>query len=262
MTRYKNKMVYDAQTGELRDDRKHMSMLEDYWLPRREGGRGTEITTLPGGENLGELEDVIYFQKKLYKALNVPSSRLEQESGFVLGRAAEISRDEVKFTRFVERLRNRFGHLFNTCLEKQLILKGILTLNDWRMIEQKIHYEWQTDSQFAELKEAEMLTERLNLLQSMNFADEIVGNFYSKEFVRKRILKQTQEEIMEIDKQIELEKAAAPPPEEDDEYASYKHKGGENLSEDNEEKFKTNINDIFKKVLEEDIDEEQAITSN
>ena len=262
MTRYKNKMVYDAQTGELRDDRKHMSMLEDYWLPRREGGRGTEITTLPGGENLGELEDVIYFQKKLYKALNVPSSRLEQESGFVLGRAAEISRDEVKFTRFVERLRNRFGHLFNTCLEKQLILKGILTLNDWRMIEQKIHYEWQTDSQFAELKEAEMLTERLNLLQSMNFADEIVGNFYSKEFVRKRILKQTQEEIMEIDKQIELEKAAAPPPEEGDEYASYKHKGGENLSEDNEEKFKTNINDIFKKVLEEDINKEQVITSN
>ena len=262
MTRYKNKMVYDAQTGELRDDRKHMSMLEDYWLPRREGGRGTEITTLPGGENLGELDDVIYFQKKLYKALNVPSSRLEQESGFVLGRAAEISRDEVKFTRFVERLRNRFGHLFNTCLEKQLILKGILTLNDWRMIEQKIHYEWQTDSQFAELKEAEMLTERLNLLQSMNFADEIVGNFYSKEFVRKRILKQTQEEIMEIDKQIELEKAAAPPEEEGDEYASYKHKGGENLSEDNEEKFKTNINDIFKKVLEEDINKEQVITSN
>ena len=261
MTRYKNKMVYDAQTGELRDDRKHMSMLEDYWLPRREGGRGTEITTLPGGENLGELDDVIYFQKKLYKALNVPSSRLEQDSGFVLGRAAEISRDEVKFTRFIERLRNRFGHLFNTCLEKQLILKGILTLNDWRMIEQKIHYEWQTDSQFAELKEAEMLTERLNLLQSMNFADEIVGNFYSKEFVRKRILKQTQEEIMEIDKQIELEKAAAPP-EEEDEYQSYKHKGGENLSEDNEEKFKTNINDIFKKVLEEDIDEEQVITSN
>jgi len=261
MTRYKNKMVYDAQTGELRDDRKHMSMLEDYWLPRREGGRGTEITTLPGGENLGELDDVIYFQKKLYKALNVPSSRLEQDSGFVLGRAAEISRDEVKFTRFVERLRNRFGHLFNTCLEKQLILKGILTLNDWRMIEQKIHYEWQTDSQFAELKEAEMLTERLNLLQSMNFADEIVGNFYSKEYVRKRILKQTQEEIMEIDKQIELEKAAAPP-EEEDEYASYKHKGGENLSEDNEEKFKTNINDIFKKVLEEDIDEEQIIANN
>ena len=263
MTRYKNKMVYDAQTGEMRDDRKHMSMLEDYWLPRREGGRGTEISTLPGGENLGELEDVIYFQKKLYKALNVPSSRLEQESGFVLGRAQEITRDEVKFTRFIERLRNRFGHLFNTCLEKQLILKGVLTLNDWRMIEQKIHYEWQTDSQFAELKEAEMLTERLNLLQSMNFADEIVGNFYSKEYIRKRILKQTQEEIMEIDKQIELEKAAAGPPEEDDEYASYKHEGGENLNEDNvDEKFKSSMHDIFKKVLEEDIDEEQIRASN
>ena len=256
MTRYKNKMVYDAQTGEMRDDRKHMSMLEDYWLPRREGGRGTEISTLPGGENLGELEDVLYFQKKLYKALNVPSSRLEQESGFVLGRAQEITRDEVKFTRFIERLRNRFGHLFNTCLEKQLILKGVLTLNDWRMVEQKIHYEWQTDSQFAELKEAEMLTERLNLLQSMNFADEIVGNFYSKEYIRKRILKQTQEEIMEIDKQIELEKAAAPE-EPEDEYQSFKPDGGENLSEDNEEKFKTNINDIFKKVLEEDMDEDE-----
>ena len=261
MTRYKNKMVYDAQTGELRDDRKHMSMLEDYWLPRREGGRGTEITTLPGGENLGELDDVIYFQKKLYKSLNVPSSRLEQESGFVLGRAAEITRDEVKFTRFIERLRNRFGHLFNTCLEKQLILKGILTLNDWRMIEQKIHYEWQTDSQFAELKEAEMLTERLNILQSMNYADEIVGNFYSKEYIRKRILKQTQEEIVEIDKQIELEKAGAPE-EPEDEYQSFKPNGGKNLSESNKEKFKTNINDIFKKVLEEDVDEKQIITSN
>ena len=261
MTRYKNKMVYDAQTGELRDDRKHMSMLEDYWLPRREGGRGTEISTLPGGENLGELDDVLYFQKKLYKALNVPSSRLEQESGFVLGRAQEISRDEVKFTRFIERLRNRFGHLFNTCLEKQLILKGTLTLNDWRMIEQKIHYEWQTDSQFAELKEAEMLTERLNLLQSMNYADEIVGTFYSKEYIRKRILKQTADEIMEIDKEIELEKAAAPP-EEEDEYQSYKHKGGKNLSEDGEEKFKTNLNDIFKTVLEDDIDEDQIIASN
>ena len=146
-------------------------------------------------------------------------------------------------------------------MEKHLILKGVLTLNDWRMIEQKIHYEWQTDSQFAELKEAEMLTERLNLLQSMNFADEIVGNFYSKEYIRKRILKQTQEEIMEIDKQIELEKAAAPPPE-DDEYQSYKHEGGENLSEDKEEKFKSNINDIFKKVLEEDIDEEKIIANN
>ena len=251
MTRYKNKMVYDADTGELRDDRKHMSMLEDYWLPRREGGRGTEISTLPGGENLGELEDVIYFQKKLYKSLNVPVSRLESESGFVLGRAQEISRDEVKFTRFIERLRNRFGHLFNTCLEKQLILKGVLTLNDWRSIEQRIHYEWQTDSQFAELKESEMLQERLNLLQNMNFADEIVGNFYSKEFIRKRVLKQTQEEIEEIDKQIEIEKAEGGG-EPEDEYQSYRPNGGENLNEKKEdETFKTQMEDVFKSVMDE-----------
>ena len=270
MTRYKNKMVYDASTGELRDDRKHMSMLEDYWLPRREGGRGTEISTLPGGENLGELEDVIYFQRKLYKSLNVPSSRLEQDSGFVLGRAQEISRDEVKFTRFIERLRNRFNHLFNTCLEKQLILKGILTLNDWRNVQQKIHYEWQTDSQFAELKEAEMLQERLNLLQSMNFADEIVGNFYSKEYVRKRILKQTQEEIDEIDRQIAAEGGGEE--EEEDQMQSFKPENGQNLSEEldkiveekivdkeKDEELKENLNEIFKSVLEEETDEFRAI---
>ena len=267
MTRYKNKMVYDANSGEVRDARRHQSMLEDYWLPRREGGRGTEISTLPGGENLGELEDVIYFQKKLYKALNVPASRLDQESGFVLGRAQEISRDEVKFTRFNERLRNRFNHLFNTCLEKQLILKGILTLNDWRSIESRIHYEWQTDSQFAELKEAEMLQERLNLLQSMNYADEIVGTFYSKDYIRKRVLKQTQEEIDEIDKEIEAE-AAAEPDEPEDDFQSFTPKHGENLSEEVEkiveekivdkekdEELKMNINDIFKTVLEEETDE-------
>ena len=270
MTRYKNKMVYDASTGELRDDRKHMSMLEDYWLPRREGGRGTEISTLPGGENLGELEDVIYFQRKLYKSLNVPSSRLEQDSGFVLGRAQEISRDEVKFTRFIERLRNRFNHLFNTCLEKQLILKGILTLNDWRNVQQKIHYEWQTDSQFAELKEAEMLQERLNLLQSMNFADEIVGNFYSKEYVRKRILKQTQEEIDEIDRQIAAEGGGEE--DEEDQMQSFKPENGQNLAEEldkiveekivdkeKDEELKENLNEIFKSVLEEETDEFRAI---
>ena len=270
MTRYKNKMVYDASTGELRDDRKHMSRLEDYWLPRREGGRGTEISTLPGGENLGELEDVIYFQRKLYKSLNVPSSRLEQDSGFVLGRAQEISRDEVKFTRFIERLRNRFNHLFNTCLEKQLILKGILTLNDWRNVQQKIHYEWQTDSQFAELKEAEMLQERLNLLQSMNFADEIVGNFYSKEYVRKRILKQTQEEIDEIDRQIAAEGGGEE--DEEDQMQSFKPENGQNLSEEldkiveekivdkeKDEELKENLNEIFKSVLEEETDEFRAI---
>jgi len=267
MTRYKNKMVYDANTGELRDDRKHMSMLEDYWLPRREGGRGTEISTLPGGENLGEMADVEYFQNKLYKALNVPVSRLQQETGFTLGRAQEISRDEVKFTRFIERLRNRFNQLFHTCLEKQLILKGILTLNDWRMIEQDVVYEWQTDSHFAELKEAEMLQERLQLLQSMNFADEVIGNFYSKDYVRKRILKQTQEEIEQMDREIELEKKAEPDDDMDQEeqFQSYKHKNGQTLNESlddivekkivdrqKDEELKMHINDIFKTVLGED----------
>ena len=268
MTRYKNKMVYDANSGEVRDDRRHQSMLEDYWLPRREGGRGTEITTLPGGENLGELADIEYFQKKMYKALNVPSSRLEQESGFTLGRAQEISRDEVKFSRFVERLRGRFNNLFHTCLEKQLILKGILTLNDWRSISKNVHYEWQTDSHFAELKEAEMLQERLNLLQSMNFADEIVGNFYSKDFIRKRILKQTQEEIDQMDREIEQEGGGGEP---EDEMQSFVPKEGENLNEEldkiveekivdkeKDEELKMNINDIFKSVLEEETDEFRA----
>ena len=268
MTRYKNKMVYDAGTGEVRDDRRHQSMLEDYWLPRREGGRGTEITTLPGGENLGELADIEYFQKKMYKALNVPSSRLEQESGFTLGRAQEISRDEVKFSRFVERLRGRFNNLFHTCLEKQLILKGILTLNDWRSISKNIHYEWQTDSHFAELKEAEMLQERLNLLQSMNYADEIVGNFYSKDYIRKRILKQTQEEIDQMDREIEQEGGGGEP---EDEMQSFVPKEGENLNEEldkiveekivdkeKDEELKMNINDIFKSVLEEESDEFRA----
>ena len=268
MNRYRNKLVYDAKTGEIRDDRNHMSMLEDFWLPRREGGRGTEITTLPGGENLGELADIEYFQKKMYKALNVPSSRLEQESGFTLGRAQEISRDEVKFSRFVERLRGRFNNLFHTCLEKQLILKGILTLNDWRSISKNVHYEWQTDSHFAELKEAEMLQERLNLLQSMNFADEIVGNFYSKDYIRKRILKQTQEEIDQMDREIEQEGGGGEP---EDEMQSFVPKEGENLNEEldkiveekivdkeKDEELKMNINDIFKSVLEEESDEFRA----
>ena len=243
MTRYKNKLVYDSNTGEVRDDRRHQSMLEDYWLPRREGGRGTEITTLPPGENLGELADVEYFQKKLYKSLNVPVSRLEQDAGFQLGRSTEISRDEVKFSRFVERLRNRFNGLFNTCLEKHLILKGIITLNDWRKIQHGIHYEWQTDAHFAELKEAEMLQERLNLLQSMNFADEIIGNFYSKEHVRKRILKQSQEEIEQIDKEIEAEKAAAPA-EPEDEYQSFTPKGGKPLNENKIHNLKERISNV------------------
>ena len=208
MNKYKNKLVYDSNTGEIKDDRKHMSMLEDYWLPRREGGRGTEISTLPGGENLGELADVEYFQKKLYKALNVPSSRLDQDSGFVLGRAEEISRDEVKFTRFIERLRARFQILFNDLLEKQLLLKQVASHTDWSLIKDELVYEWQSDSHFAELKEAQMMRERLGVLvNDMGYRDEVVGQFFSKDYVRKHILKLTQEEIDDMENQMELEKA-------------------------------------------------------
>ena len=209
MNKYKNKLVYDSNTGEVKDERKHMSMLEDYWLPRREGGRGTEITTLPGGENLGELADVDYFKTKLYKALNVPPSRLEQDSGFILGRAEEISRDEVKFTRFVERLRARFNILFNDLLEKQLLLKGIVSSQDWLMIKDKVIYEWQTDSHFAELKDAQMMKERLSILTSdMGYRDDVVGKFFSIEYINKKVLKLTQEEIDAIQVQIEQEQAA------------------------------------------------------
>ena len=209
MSKYKNKLVYDSNTGEVKDERKHMSMLEDYWLPRREGGRGTEITTLPGGENLGELADVDYFKTKLYKALNVPPSRLEQDSGFILGRAEEISRDEVKFTRFVERLRARFNILFNDLLEKQLLLKGIVSSQDWLMIKDKVIYEWQTDSHFAELKDAQMMKERLSILTSdMGYRDDVVGKFFSIEYINKKVLKLTQEEIDAIQDQIEQEQAA------------------------------------------------------
>ena len=208
MNKYKNKLVYDSNSGEIKDERKHMSMLEDYWLPRREGGRGTEISTLPGGENLGELADVEYFKTKLYKALNVPPSRLEQDSGFILGRAEEISRDEVKFTRFIERLRARFNILFNDLIEKQLLLKGIISSADWNIVKTQIIYEWQTDSHFAELQNATMMRERLGLLvNDMGYRDAVVGKFFSQEYVNKHILKLTQEEIDQMKDQIEKEKA-------------------------------------------------------
>ena len=207
MNKYKNKLVYDSQSGEIKDDRKHMSMLEDYWLPRREGGRGTEITTLPGGENLGELADVEYFKTKLYKSLNVPPSRLEQDTGFILGRAEEISRDEVKFTRYIERLRARFQILFDDILEKQLILKGIISSQDWMTITDHITYEWESDSHFKELKDAQMMKERLEMVSTnMGFSEDIIGKFFSLNYVRKHILKMSQEQIDEMEKEIELEK--------------------------------------------------------
>ena len=203
MNRYRNKLVYDASTGEIRDDRKHMSMLEDFWLPRREGGRGTEITTLPGGQNLGELSDIEYFQKKLYRSLGVPESRIAGSGeGFNLGRSSEILRDEIKFTKFVGRMRKRFSHLFNDLLKTQLILKNIVTPEDWEILSDHIQYDFVYDNHFAELKETELLNERLGVVAAV---DPYVGKYFSLDYVRRNILKQKDEEIIEIDKQMEKE---------------------------------------------------------
>ena len=210
MVNHKNKLVYDASTGEMRDDRKFMTITDDFWLPRREGNRGTEITTLPGGQNLGEMEDINYFQKKLYKSLNVPISRLEAETGFSLGRSSEISRDEVKFAKFIRRLRARFSTLFDKALEKQLILKGIIKPEEWDMIKDNIRYDFQLDNHFEELKQAEILRDRLSLLDEVN---NYLGIFYSKEWVRKNVLHLSEDEIEDIKKQIEDEAEDEPSPE-------------------------------------------------
>ncbi len=202
MGRYRNKLVYDANTGEVRDDRKFMSMMEDFWLPRREGGRGTEITTLPGGQNLGELSDIEYFQKKLYRALGVPESRIAAEGGFNLGRSSEILRDELKFSKFVGRLRKRFANMFTDMLKTQLILKNIVTPEDWEVLSEHIQYDFIYDNQFAELKETEMMNERLGTLAQI---EPYIGRFYSQEWVRKNILRQTDGEMEELDEQIEQE---------------------------------------------------------
>ncbi len=202
MMRYRNKLVYDANTGEIRDDKKFMSMMEDFWLPRREGGRGTEITTLPGGQNLGEITDINYFQKKLYRALNVPETRLQSEGGFSLGRSSEILRDEIKFSKFVGRLRKRFSSMFSDMLKTQLILKNIVTPEDWDAMSDHIQYDFLYDNHFAELKEAELLTERLTLTQT---AEPYVGKYYSQDYVRRHILRQTDAEIIEQDEQIKKE---------------------------------------------------------
>jgi hypothetical protein len=202
MMRYRNKLVYDANTGEIRDDKKYMSMLEDFWLPRREGGRGTEITTLPGGQNLGEITDIKYFQDKLYRSLNVPTSRIGGDGGFNLGRSSEILRDEVKFSKFVGRLRKRFSHMFNDMLKTQLILKNIITPEDWQLMEEHIQYDFLYDNHFAELKEAELLNERLTMVQS---AEPYVGKYFSQDYLRRKILRQTDQEIIEQDALIEKE---------------------------------------------------------
>ena len=202
MAKHKNKLVYDANTGEVKDDRKFMTMLEDYWLPRREGGRGTEITTLPSGQNLGELDDVLYFRKKLYESINVPSTRLEAEGQFNMGRANEITRDELKFNKFIKRLRIKFVELFQIILEKQLLLKGVITKAEWVEMKDKINYDFLEDNYFTELKEGEVLRERLSLLRDV---DEYTGKYFSTEWIRTNVLQQTEEDIKDIDKQIESE---------------------------------------------------------
>jgi len=203
MNRYRNKLVYDASTGEIRDDRKHMSMLEDFWLPRREGGRGTEITTLPGGQNLGELSDIEYFQKKLYRSLGVPESRIAGSGdGFNLGRSSEILRDEIKFTKFVGRMRKRFSNLFLDMLKTQCILKNIVTPEDWETLSDHIQFDYVYDNHFAELKETELINERLGVVAAV---DPYIGKYFSLDYVRRNILKQKDEEIEEINKQMQQE---------------------------------------------------------
>ena len=211
MMRYRNKLVYDASTGEIRDDKKFMSMLEDFWLPRREGGRGTEITTLPGGQNLGELADIKYFQSKLYRSLNVPESRQGGEGGFNLGRSSEILRDELKFTKFVGRLRKRFSRMFSDMLKTQCLLKNLVSPEDWEKLEEHIQYDFLYDNHFSELKEAELMTERLNIAAT---AEPYVGKYYSQDYVRRKFLRQTDEEIIEQDKLIakEIEQGIIPDP--------------------------------------------------
>jgi hypothetical protein len=202
MVRHKNRLVYDASTGEVRDDRKFMTMLEDYWLPRREGGKGTEITTLPGGENLGKMEDVEYFQKKLYQSLNVPVTRLQSEQTYSIGRATEITRDEVKFSKFINRMRAKFSQLFLKCLEKQLVLKGIVTVDDWKTISQSIKFDFSKDNYYEELKETDVLNARIGLANQLA---PFIGKYYTNEWVRRNVFKQNDEDIANMDANITAE---------------------------------------------------------
>lgn len=202
MARYRNKLVYDADTGQIKDDRKHMSMLEDFWLPRKEGGRGTEISTLPGGQNLGEIDDILYFQKQVFRALNVPADRLQQESSYALGRSTEIQRDEVKFQKFINRLRTRFSKLFIEILQKQLILKGIITEEDWPEVKEGMYVDYQKDNHFSELKSLEMMRERMNIIDQ---SSQYIGQLYSKEYLMREVLKLSEDEIAQMQKEISSE---------------------------------------------------------
>ena len=242
MAKHKNKLVYDASSGEIRDDRKFMTMMEDFWLPRREGGRGTEITTLPGGQNLGEMDDVDYFRRKLYKSLNVPITRMESETQFNLGRTSEVTRDELKFTRFIERLRARFTHLFDNLLEIQLVLKGVINRKQWKELREDLYYDFPQDNYFTELKSAEILTERLRLMSEV---EQYIGKFYSLDWVRKNVLQMSEEEIRDMDKQIKKEESDEDSPLNDD--------GIEDDSEPDteEEKFEpVEMNEEDRKLIE------------
>ena len=213
MSQYRNKLVYDAKTGDIKDDRKHMSMMEDFFLPRREGGRGTEISTLPGGENLGQIDDIVYFQRRLYKSLNVPISRLEQEQQFTLGRSTEISRDEIKFKKFIDRLRKRFTDMFNQLLRTQLVLKGIITQQDWEDWKTYIAYDFIEDNYFSELKESEMMRERFDMLGTV---DEYAGKYVSIEWIAKNVLKMDEDSMKEMEDQIKAEKESGAQDDDDD----------------------------------------------
>jgi hypothetical protein len=204
MSRFRNRIIYNQATGEVRDERNHLSVLEDYWLPRREGSRGTEISTLPGGQAMSQIEDVDYFKKKLYNSLNVPISRLTAEStGFNMGRSVEITREEVKFYKFIDRLRHHFSKLFSDMLRVQLLLKGVMTDDDWRELKGDIKYQFNTDNYFWDLKESEILAERLKML---SFVDPYIGKYFSSEYVRKNILRQTENEMRDMDKEMEVDR--------------------------------------------------------
>ena len=235
MNKYRNKLVYDAATGDIKDDRRHMSMLEDFWLPRREGGRGTEITTLPGGENLGQIDDILFFQKKLYKTLNVPLTRLESDDSFNLGRASEISRDEVKFQKFIDRIRKKFANIIIEALRIQLILKGVITESDWNDMSEKLNIDFLEDNYFAELKEFEIMRERLDMASQM---EDLVGKFVSKKYVRQTILKQSDEDIERLNTEIENEGEGTEGEEDDDmDFASTETPPQvDSIEEDNDER--------------------------
>ena len=240
MNRYRNKLVYDASTGEIRDDRNHMSMLEDFWLPRREGGRGTEITTLPGGANLGEIEDIVYFQRKLYRSLNVPISRLEAESNFSLGRSTEITRDELKFTKFTQRLRKKFTPIFTDILKTQLVLKGVMTIEEFHNIKELISYDFLQDGHFAELKESEIMKEKLDTLSQI---ESYVGTFFSKRYVQQNVLRLTDTEIDDMQKQInkeagsDTEDGGIDMPQDTDGVTRYPSQGGNPIPPDDLDKY-------------------------